>query len=334
MRSCGERSVFPLHRLLVRGLLLALLGCCAPLAQSQNYPAKPVKLVIPYPPGGIADTVARLLAQYLSDRLGKPFLPDNKPGGSLIIGTDAVAKSPADGYTLLFASSSSLALNVGAFRKLPYDPVKDFAPVSVVFSMSQLLMITPELPIASVKDLIAYAKAKPGDLSFASLGHGSTLHIAGEKFKTLAGIDLLHVAYKGTTTALPDLISGRVSMIFDGGALLPQVEAGKLRLLAVTSPKRLETMPDVPTMAEAGVPGFEMALWFGIVAPAGTPKPVVDLLAKEIADITSQHSFRERLRSFGNVQPESDTPEAFSRLIARDIQSWTRALKDAGVEPQ
>jgi tripartite-type tricarboxylate transporter receptor subunit TctC len=323
--------IFP-HTL--RILILALMCCCASFAQAQSYPSKPVKLVLPYPPGGIADTVARLLCQQLSERLGTPFVADNRPGGSLIIGTDAVAKSPADGYTLLLASSSSMAINVGAFKKLPYDPVKDFSPISLVFSMSQLLMISPELPIASVKELIAYAKAKPGALSYASLGHGSTLHLSGEQFKTLAGIDILHVAYKGTTTALPDLMAGRVSMMFDGGALLPQVEAGKLRLLAVTSTKRLDSMPQVPTMAEAGVPGFETGLWFGIVAPANTPKPVVQLLARHTAEIVAQPSFKERLKNFGNVQPESNSPEAFSKLIASDIHVWSKGLKDAGVAPQ
>ncbi len=317
-----------------RLLALVLLGCCASLAQAQPYPNKPVKLVIPYPPGGIADTVARLLLQGITDKYGTNFIPDNRPGGSLIIGTDAVAKSPPDGYTLLFASTSSLAINVGAFKKLPYDPVKDFTPVSLVFSMSQLLMIAPDLPISNVKELVAYAKAKPGSLSYASLGHGSTLHLAGEQLKNRAGIDILHVAYKGTTTALPDLMAGRVSMMFDGGALIPQAETGKLRLLATTSKKRLESMPNVPTMDESGVPGFETSLWFGLVAPAGTPKPIVNLTAKQIADIVTQPAFRERLKKFGNVQPESNTPEAFTKLIASDIQMWRKDLKDAGVEPQ
>ncbi len=328
------KSLSTLRPRLLGIVAFGLLACSALLAQAQPYPSKPIKLVIPYPPGGIADTVARLLLQNMTDKYGMIFVPDNRPGGSLIIGTEQVAKSPADGYTLLFASSTSLAINVGAFKKLPYDPVKDFTPVSLVFSMCQLLMIAPDLPIHSVKELIAYAKAKPGALSFASLGHGTTLHLAGEQLMNRAGIDLLHVTYKGTTTALPDLLAGRVSMMFDGGALIPQAETGKLRLLAVTSKKRLDSMPQVPTMDEAGVPGFETSLWFGIVAPAGTPKPIVEQLSKQIAETIAQPAFRERLKKFGNVQPESSTPEAFANLIANDIQMWRKELKNAGVEPQ
>ena len=321
-----------------RCALLAAIGTSAALgpllAHAQSYPAKPVKFVIPYPPGGLADAFARTLGQHLAERLGQPVVAENKPGGSLIIGTDAVAKSPADGYTLLLASSSSLALNVAAFKQLPYNPVKDFSPVSVAFYTPLYLIVSPDVPANSVKDLIAYAKANPGKLSFASLGHGSTLHLAGEMLKNLAGIDIVHVPYKGTTTALPDLMSGRVSMMFDGGAFLQQAQAGKVRLLAVTGTKRLESLPEVPTMAEAGVPGYEVVFWFGVVAPAGTPKPVVDRLAKEIAEIEKQAPFRERLASFGNIQLGTNTPEAFSELIRNDIQKWNKILKDSGVAPQ
>ena len=320
---------------LVRRLLAAALLCAAPLAaHAQAWPAKPLKLVIPYPPGGLADTFARTLGQHLAERLGQPVVPENKPGGSLIIGTDAVAKSPADGYTLLLASSSSLALNASAFKKLHYDPVKDFSPVSTLFYTPLYLITSPEVRATSVKELIAIAKAKPGSLSFASLGHGSSLHLAGEMFKNLAGIDILHVAYKGTTTAMPDLLAGRVSMIFDGGAFLPQVQAGKLRVLAVTSTRRLESMPEVPTMAEAGVPGYEVVFWFGIVAPGGTPRPVIERLAKEIHDISRAPAFREKLTGFGNILYATNTPEEFGELVKKDIAMWAKVLRDAGVAPQ
>ena len=276
----------------------------------------------------------RALGQHLGDRLGQQVVPENKPGGSLIVGTDLVAKSPPDGYTLLLASASSLALNVAAFKTLPYDPVKDFSPISLAFHTPLYLITTPDLPVNSVRGLIAHAKANPKSLSFASLGHGSSLHLAGEMFKKLAGIDILHVPYKGTTTALPDLLSGRVSMIFDGGAFLPQVQAGKARLLAVTSARRLESMPEVPTMAEAGVPGYEVSFWFGIVAPGGTPKPVIDRLAREIAEIVRLPAFKERLVAYGNVQLATNEPEAFAELIKQDIVRWNRVLKEAGVVPQ
>jgi tripartite-type tricarboxylate transporter receptor subunit TctC len=321
-----------LHR--VRWLMAAALSACALAAQAQAYPAKPIKFVIPYPPGGMADTYARTLGQALADRVGQSVVVENKPGGSLIIGTDAAAKSPADGYTILLASVSSLALNVSAFKKLPYDPVRDFSPVAITFQLPLFLMVNADLPVKTVRDLIANAKANPGKLSFASLGHGSSLHIAGETFKNMAGIDILHVPYKGTTTALPDLISGRVSMIFDGGAFLPQVQAGKVRLLAVTSAKRLESMPDVPTLAEAGVPGYDLSFWFGVVAPGGTPREIVDKLSRDINWITGQPAFRERMASFNNMQLMTGSPEQMAGQIKGDIVLWQKLLKEAGVEPQ
>ncbi len=307
----------------------------APLAVAQTYPDKPIRFIVPYPPGGLADTFARAMGESLSQRLGQQVIPDNRPGGSLIIGTEAAARAPGDGYTLLLASSSSLALNVSAFRKLPYDPIKDFSPISVAFYTPLYLIVSNEVPAKTLPELIAYAKSNPGTLSFASLGHGSSLHLAGEMFRRLARIDILHVPYKGTTTALPDLLTGRVSMIFDGGAFLPQVQAGKARVLAVTSAERLESLPEVPTMAEAGVPGYEIDFWFGIVAPAGTPKPIVDRLAREIADVVvKDQAFKERLRAYGNVRLVSNTPAQFSELIRQDIQKWDKLLKDSGVAPQ
>ncbi len=324
-------------RTIARALLATVLAAgalAAPAVQAQAWPAKPIKFVIPYPPGGLADTYARTMGQALSDRLAQPVVVENKPGGSLIIGTEAVARAPADGYTILLASVSSLALNVSAFKKLPYDPVKDFAPVAMTFHIPLFLMVNIDLPVKSVRELITYAKTHPGKLSFASLGHGSSLHIAGEVFKTMAGIDILHVPYKGTTTALPDLVSGRVSMIFDGGAFLPQVQGGKVRLLAVTSPKRLDSMPEVPTMAEAGVPGYDLSFWFGIAAPAGTPRPIVDRLSREINEITRQPAFRERMASFNNVQLATSSPDQLAEQIKGDIVLWQKLLKDAGVAPQ
>ncbi|MDB5727756.1 MAG: uncharacterized protein JWQ00_961 [Noviherbaspirillum sp.] len=312
-------------------LLLGLSGLAAHAADA--YPSKPINFIVPYPPGGIADNYSRALGQRLSDRLGQPVIIENKPGGSLIVGTQAAAKAAPDGYTILLASVSSLAINVGAFKKLPYDPVRDFAPVSMAFYTPLYLMVSPELPVKSVKDLIALAKANPGKLSFASLGHGSSLHLGMELFKTTAGIDLLHVPFKGTTTALPDLMQGRVDMIFDGGAFLPHAATGKLRLLAVSSPQRISSVPDVPTMAEAGVPGYDIVIWFGIVTPAGTPRPIVDRLSKEIAGIVKEPAFRERFVTTG-VEPASNTPEAFAEMIKKETVKWTTLLRQSNVEPQ
>lgn len=317
------------------------LACClvattslAVQAQGTAWPAKPVRFVVPYPPGGLADAYARALADGLAERLKQPVVIDNKPGGSLIIGTDFVAKAPADGYTILLGSVSGLAINVAAFRKLPYDPVKDFAPVSMGFRTPLMLMVAPSVPANNLRELIAYGKANPGKLSFASLGHGSTLHLAGELFSTLASIDIVHVPYKGTTTAVPDVMTGRVSMMFDGGALVTQAREGKVKLMAVTSARRVPGLPSVPTMAEAGVPGYELDLWFGVVAPAGTPAAIVQRLSHEIAEVEKQAEFQNRLSSFSNVQLESSSPAEMGQIIRKDTAFWGRLLREYKVEPQ
>lgn len=306
----------------------------AALAQADSWPGKPVRFVVPYPPGGLADTVARSLAEGLTERLKQTVLIDNKPGGSLIIGTDLVAKAPADGYTILLASSSSLAINSSAFKKLPYDAQRDFAPVSLSFRTPLMLMVSPAIPASNVKELVAHAKANPGVLNYASLGHGSTLHLSGELFKSLAGVDIVHVPYKGTTTAVPDLLMGRVSMMFDGGALLPQAREGKVKLMAVTGARRIAGMPEVPTMHEAGVSGYDLDLWFGVVAPAGTPAPVVDRLARAIDEVQKQSSFRDRLSSFPQIQYETTTPTEMADIVRKDTVRWARLLRDYNVEPQ
>jgi tripartite-type tricarboxylate transporter receptor subunit TctC len=310
---------------------------CAPFAAnaqaSGNWPNRPIRLVIPYPPGGLADTFARALADGLGERLKQTVVVDNKPGASLIIGTDAVAKSQPDGYTLLLGSVSSLAINTGAFKKLPYDPVKDFAPVSLTFRTPLFLMVAPSVPANNVKELVAYAKANPSALSYASLGYGSSLHLSGELFKTLAKIDVAHVPYKGTTSAIPDLLTGRVSMMFDGGAMLPQARDGKVKMMAVTSANRLPSLPDTPTMIEAGVPGYVMDFWFGIVAPAGTPAPIVERLSKEIAEVEKQPALRQRLSAFP-IQYETSTPQQMSDTLKQDIVTWQKYLRDYKVEPQ
>ena len=311
-------------------LCAAILGSAALFAHAQDYPARPIKIVIPYSPGGIADTFTRALAQELSDRLKQPVVAENKPGGSMIIGAEAVAKAAPDGYTLFLGSIASLAINVGAFNKLPYDPQKSFAPVSMVFYTPLFLVVNLNVPAKSVKELVAYAKAHPGAVNFGSVGHGSSLHLAGELFKSIAGIDIVHVPYKGSSKVLPDLLGGRIQMEFDGGTFLKQVKAGKLRLLAVTSSKRIDSLPDTPTMVEAGIPGYEMELWFGIVAPAGTPKPVVDRLSREIAHVVKQPAFKARFVDYG-VEPASNSPEEFTQLIARDIRKWVKLVKDSGI---
>jgi tripartite-type tricarboxylate transporter receptor subunit TctC len=303
------------------------------LVQAQEFPSKPLRLVVPYPPAGIADTFSRALAQQMSERLGQPVIAENKAGGSMIIGAEAVAKAPPDGYTLFLGSISSLTLNVGMFKKLPYDPIKDFAPVSLAFYTPLFLMVNPQVPATSARELIAYAKDHPGTVNFGSVGYGSSIHLAAELLKLMTRIDIVHVPYKGSSQVLPDLMSGRVQMLFDGGANLSHARSGKVRLLAVTSAKRLESLPDVPTLSEAGVPGYEMAIWFGVLAPAGTPRPVVDRLSREIAEIVKQPTLRRRFADSG-VEVVSNTPEAFAELISSDIRKWVTLLAEAGFQPQ
>jgi tripartite-type tricarboxylate transporter receptor subunit TctC len=306
---------------MTRWLTAAILTFGTVLAQAQPYPSRPIKLIVPYPPAGIADEFARALARDLGTRLGQPVITENKPGGSLIIGTDAAAKSVPDGYTLLLGSVTSLAINVGAFKKLPYDPLKDFDPISLGFYTPLMLVTSLNVPATNVKELIAHAKANPGKVTFASIGFGSSLHLAAELFKSMAGLDLVHVPYKGTTTAMPDLIAGRVNMIFAGGdTFLPQARAGKIRLLAQT---------DTPTLNES-VPGYELAIWFGVVAPAGTPKPILARLSREVSAVVNQPEFKAHFLKAG-MAVEASTPEAMTELIKKDTVKWTKLLRDAGV---
>lgn len=303
-------------------------------ARAQAWPAKPIRIIVPYPPGGVGDTFTRHLGQQLSERLGQPVLIENKPGASQIIGAEAAAKSPPDGYTLFLGSVTSLAINVRSMKRLPYDPLKDFAPVSLCFSTPLYLVVNPNVPAKNVGELIALARSKPGQLTFASIGQGGSLHLAGELFKSMAGIDLTHVAYKGSAPALADVIAGQVSMIFDPGvSALPHVKSGKLRALAITGSRRGDSTPEIPTIAESGVPGYEASIWFGLVAPAGTPAPVVARLSSETAAIVRSAATRERFTPFG-LDLVSNSPEEFAAFIRSEIPKWGKVLQDAKVEPE
>ena len=304
-------------------------------AAAQNYPVKPVRIVVPYPPGGIGDTVTRALAQGLSEQLGQTFVIDNKPGASQMIGAEMVARAPADGYTLFLGSVTSLAINVNSQKKMNYDPAKDFAPVSMAFYSPLYLVVNPSVPAQSVKELIALGKAQPGKLTFASIGQGGSIHLAGELFRSMAGLDMVHVPYKGSAPALTDVIGGQVSLMFDAGvSALPQVRAGKLRALAVTSAKRSSSAPELPTVAEAAnLPGYEATIWFGLVAPAGTPRDIVTRLAQELAKVAQQPALRERFAPQG-VELSATTPEEFAAIIKSEIPKWGKVLRDANVAPE
>jgi len=319
---------------LKHAMVAGLLVMSSAAALAQTYPARPVKIIVPYPPGGVSDLFTRMVAQQLQESLGQPFLAENRPGASQMVGAMAVAKAPPDGYTLYVGSITSLAMNVYTQKSLQYDPVKDFAPVSLGMTMPLFLVVNPSTPANTVRELIALMKANPGKYTYASVGNGSSLHVAGELFKTLTGTDMVHVPYKGSAPGVADIIAGQVTMSFDPGAsCLPGVKSGRLRALGVTSLQRSAAMPDLPTVAEAGVPGYEATIWFGIVAPAGTPQPVVARLSQEINRITRQPAMRERFAAQA-VDLTPNTPEEFGAMIKSEIVKWSKVLKDAGMQPE
>jgi len=315
----------------------ALLLLCALLAgggaAADDYPSKSIRLIVPFAAGGAVGAVARVLSAPLTASLGQTIVIDNRGGAGGIIGMDAVAKSPADGYTLLLAHSG-LTYMPGLYRKLPFDPVQDFDGVITAVSGSYVLAVSADAPFKSVAELIAYAKANPGKLSYGSAGIGSTLHLAAEFFKRAAGMDILHVPYKGAAQATTDLIGGQVQMMFGPTvAILPLAQAGKIRALAVTSAKRSALAPDLPTMIESGVADFEVTGWYGLAAPAGTPKTAIDKLNAATNKALQSAEIVEQFRRQG-YEPLGGTPEAMNALIKADVARWTRIIRDAGIQPQ
>jgi tripartite-type tricarboxylate transporter receptor subunit TctC len=313
--------------------LAGLGGTAHALAQGGTFPSKPIKIVVPYPPGGFNDALARTVSAKLQAAWGQPVMVENRPGGATVIGIDQVAKSPADGYTLLVVPFS-FAVNPSILAKLPYDSQKDFAPITLAATTANLLVVNPSLPVSSVKELLALAKAKPGTLSYASTGIGSSNHLSMEKFKQMAGVDITHVPYKGSGPAVTDLIGGQVQVMFDNiSNVLPHIKAGKLKVLAVTTPARSPLLPDVPTVAEAGVPGYEVGVWFGFAAPAGTPKPVIDKLNGEIVNVLKQPEVKAQFAALG-VEAVGSAVEPFAAHIAAQRAMWSKVVRDAGVTPE
>jgi tripartite-type tricarboxylate transporter receptor subunit TctC len=308
----------------------AVLLSLAPDGRADTYPSKPIRLIVPYPPGSGTDIVARLLGQKLTESWGQPIIVDNRPGAGAIIGTEAAAKAPADGYTLLMGDVGPLTINPALYAKLPYDPAKDFAPVSEVAFLPFLLVVHPSVKANSIQELVALAKAKPGELNYASVGNGSAVHLATELFKTEAGVDIVHVPYKGSAPALADLIGGQVSMMFVNVlSALPYVKSGQLRALAIATPRRSSALPDLPTVAEANLPGFVAGAWFGILVPAGTPPEVVDKLSAEIVRILHLPDIVERLAGQG-AEAIGDTPEQFAGHIRQETAKWAKVVKASG----
>jgi tripartite-type tricarboxylate transporter receptor subunit TctC len=311
----------------------ALLALAAAPALAQSFPSKPLTIVVPASPGGAIDLAARLIGQKLTESWGQPVVIDNKTGATGIIGTDFVAKSAPDGHTLALVASSH-AINPSMVKKLPFDTVKSFEPVVQTHVVPLVLVTAPSFPAKDLKELIAYGKANPGKLSFGSSGSGGAPHFSGELFKSMTGIDMIHIPYKGSTLAHPDLMSGRVSLMFDTlAAVSAQVKAGGLKAYAVTTAKRASTLPNVPTMAEAGLPGYETSTWGGLLAPAGTPKPVVAKLAAEVTRILALPDVKQKLLDTG-VEPVGGTPDQFSAFIGKEITKWAKVAKDAGIQPE
>ena len=298
---------------------------------AQSYPSKPIRLVLPYPPGGGTDVIARPLAQKLTEQLGQQVIVDNRGGAGGNIGMEFVAKSPADGYTLLFALTAQYAVNPSLYPKLPYDPVRDYAPISLLANAPYLLVVHPALPAKSVAELVALVKARPGQLSYSSSGNGSGAHLAGEMLRSLARVEILHVPYKGAGPAMPDLIAGQVQLSFiTYTAAGPHIKTGRLRALGVTTAKRSPTLPDLPAIGET-VAGYDSAVWYGFAAPAGTPLEIVSKLNAEVLRVLAAPDFRSRI-TLEAVSPIGSTPEEFGSFMKSEIVRWAKVVKDSGAK--
>jgi len=320
------------HRLLGVATALFVSASAMPALAQADYPSKPVRMLIGFPPGQATDTLGRAIAQKLSQQLGQQFVVENKPGAAGIIATQAAMSSPPDGYTLLVSSSGPLAVNPGLYTKLPYDPIKDFAPVAGIAIVPLVLVTNPSFPVTSVKELVATAKAKPKSVNYASGGSGVTNHLVMEMFRGAAGVDMTHIPYKGGPPALTDLIGGQVNVMFETSvAALPFVKQGKLRALAVSSSKRIAAAPDLPTVAELGYPGFSGVPWVAIMAPANTPAPIVAKLNAEVNKALNSKDIREQFLAQG-VEPMQMSPDELGGFVKTELAKWTKAVKDSGAK--
>jgi tripartite-type tricarboxylate transporter receptor subunit TctC len=323
-------------KIALHSVLSALLACVlvltadAALAQAA-YPSKAIRWVVPFPGSGATDILTRVIAQKLSDAFGHPVIVDNKPGAGGSLGSELVARAAPDGYTLLMGTTSTHSIGP-ALQKLPYDPQKDFSAISEVAESPNVLIVSPTLKVNSVRELIALAKAKPGQLNFSSSGIGSIVHLSGEEFKSMAGIDIQHIPYKGTALAIPDIVNGQIAMMFDNiVSVMPHIKSGRVKALAITSEKRSSLLPELPTMIEAGVPGYVSSAYFGVFAPAGTPKAIIDKLNAELVKIVHTPEVKERLLKLG-AEPVGSTPEQLTALVRSEGAKWAKVIKDAGVK--
>ena len=323
-----------LNKSLAALVLVAAAALLSQPAMAQIYPAKPVRLIIPFPPGGATDIFGRVLAQKLGELTGQSVVVENRPGAGGTIGSELASKATPDGYTILLATTSTHSIGPALNPKMPYDAKKDFAPVIHLADATNILIASPTLPVTNLRELVAYAKANPGKLNYASSGNGTIVHLTGEMFKAATGTFIVHIPYKGTALAIPDLIAGQVSFVFDNiASALPHIRGGKVKTLGISALKRSPLVPDIPTMDEAGVKGFESNTYFGVFAPAGTPAAIVTRLNGEINKAIGAQDFRERLAALG-AEPVGGTPEQLARAVARDTEKYAAVIKRAGIKPE
>ena len=318
----------------MRILCAALLAAAAATAAAQSgYPNRPVRVIVPSSAGGGTDIVARIIAPELTKRLGQQVVIDNRPGAGTMIGIELAAKAPADGYNLLMGLST-LAINSALYKKVPYDPVRDFAPVTVAVSSGSIIVVHPSVPVKSIKELIAFARARPGQMNYASAGTGTYPHMTMELLLSMGKMKMVHIAYKGTGPAMIDMLAGHAAVM--AGTMVttvPQIRAGRLRGLGITTAERNAAVPEIPTVAEAGLPGFESTQWYGLLAPAGTPRDIVTRLHSEMAKILQQPEIRQRIANDG-ATPVGNTPEQFAAYIRSELAKWAKVARGAGLEPQ
>jgi tripartite-type tricarboxylate transporter receptor subunit TctC len=310
------------------------LALCSGARAEAVYPSRTIKMIVPYPAGGTTDFLGRLVAEQLKTGLGATVVVENKPGAATSIGAEQVARAEPDGYTLLIATSTTLAINKTLYKSLPYDPVKDFTPIALVAAVPFALIINPEIPAKTLAEFIAYAKTKPG-LAFGSAGNGSPQHLGAEMLKAAAGIDIRHVSYRGSMPAMLDVIAGHIPfMVVDLQPALPQIRDGKVRVLGVTTSTRVAAAPDIPTLAEGGLAGFELVAWQGVVAPAGVPRAIVDQLAAQIAKLVADPATRDKLTAIALEPLSGLTPDSFAAYVKTEVDRWAGIVKNSGVEPE
>ena len=321
------------HALGCKMVVAVLLTLASHAAAAQGYPSKPVKMIVPASPGGVTDILARTVGQRLSDAWGQPVVVENRPGGGQIIGAEVVAKSLGDGYTLIVSDASTFVINPSLYGKLPYDPLKDFTPVVVLSQASPVLAIGASVPASSLQELIALAKAKPGSLSYGSMGSGIYNHISMEQLKQLAGIDIVHVPYKGSTPALTDLLSGQIAVFLVNLSVVePHAKTGKLKILAAATAKRLALRPDLPTVSELGYPGFESGTWFGMLGPANMPRDIVAKIHADVTRILGAPEFREQNITKLGLETVAISPDQFAQLIRADLERWGKLVRATGAK--